>query len=219
MSKFSLISNKADRILGMTAAAVAATTGAGLVGNAPEASADIVYSGPVNINIPDNIDGVYMNIITGATGAVPPANWDINPYSAVAGQFNLWGFDTTTWFNPSGVIGNAAGYVLPFGTAIGSGPTNFFRPGGGTNVGTAVTLNAANLFGIEFLAEEAGGTTHYGWVQITFGATAGQRAITGYAYESTPNATINAGAIPEPGTFAALALGAVGLVARRRRTA
>lgn len=220
MAKFSLIGNKADRILGMTAAAVAATTGVGLI-DAPQAAADIVYSGPVNIAIPDNIDGIYMNLVTGVFNplAASVPGWDINPYSAAAGQFNLWGATTTTWYNPSGVIGNADGYILPFGTPISAG-ANFFRPGGGTNIGAAGTLNlnGPNLFGVQF-TNEAGNTNHFGWVEVTFAGSAGSRAITGYAFESTPNASIGAGAIPEPGSFAALALGALGLFGRRRRVA
>ena len=223
MSSFSLINDKADRIIGMTAAAVAATTGAGLVGESPQATADIIYSGPVNIAIPDNIEGVYMNLVTGAIGSSGEdvSGWDINPYSASAsepGFFNLWGATTTTWLNTAGIIGDAAGYLLAPGTLI-SDDASFFRPGGGTNVGTAVTLNAANLFGVQFTAEGDDPTNHFGWVEITFGADIRTRAITGYAFQSTPNAAIAAGAIPEPGTVSALALGALGLFARRRRVA
>ena len=57
------------------------------------ADAAIVYSGVVSISIPDNIDGVYLNVVTGASGAVLPAGWDVNPYTAAAGQFNLWECD------------------------------------------------------------------------------------------------------------------------------
>ena len=213
----SQLGRKAHRILGTTTAAVAVATGVGVMGTATEAQADIVYSGPVNIVIPDNIDGIYMNLVTGATGVTPPAGWDINPYTATAGAnsgFHLWGFTTTTWFNPSGTIGNAAGYILANGTSIGPGP-NFFRPGGGTNLNTAVTLNAANLFGVQFTNENGGGT-HFAWVQITFGATVGDRRITAYAYDNVAGTSIPAGAIPEPSTFAILAAGAAGLMALRR---
>jgi hypothetical protein len=188
-----------------------------VMGLATPAQAVLVYSGPVNIAVPDNIDGIYLNLVTGAFSpdALSAPGWDINPYSALAGNFNLWGATTTTWYNPSGVISNGAGYVLPTGTSIGPG-ANFFRPGGGTNVGTSVALNAANLFGVQF-TNEAGGTTHYGWVEVTFGATAGSRAITGYAFDSTPGAAVQAGIVPEPETYALMLLGlaAVAGVARR----
>ena len=210
----SRLGHKAQRILGTTTAAVAAATGIGVMGNAPQAEADIVYSGPVNIAIPDNIDGIYMNIVTGAFGATPPAGWDINPYSAVAGQFNLWGATTQVWYSPSGVI--AGPYNLAPGTMIGGSLANFFRPGGGTNVGLQMNLNSSNNYlGFVFLNENTG-QNHFGYLQLQFGATAGQRSIIGYGYESIAGTNIAAGAVPEPSTFAMLAAGALGLMAVRR---
>jgi hypothetical protein len=193
---------------------------AGLMAVAGPAQAVIVYSGPVNINIPADIDGVYLNLVTGASGAVAPAGWDINPYSAsaLAPGFNLWGATTTTWFNSASAVGNAAGYVLASGTSIGPG-TNFFRPGGATDLAGVVTLNAPNLFGVQF-ANEAGGTTHFAWVEVTFGSSVTSRAITGYAFESSPLTAIQAGVVPEPGTYAMMLAGLAavgGLVARRRK--
>ncbi len=160
----------------------------------------IVYSGPVNIPIPDDIDGVYFNVVTGVTGSA--TGWDINPYSAIAGNFNLWGATTQTWFNTAGTITNASGYVLPLGTTIPNTVASFFRPGGGTNIGPVVNLNSSdNYFGIYFLNESTS-ANNVGWVQIQFGATAGTRAIVAYAYENT-GATIAAGDTGAPAPEAA----------------
>jgi len=216
MGETAMVGLRADRILGLTAAAFAASTGAGLVGDVSTAAADIVYSGPVNIVIPDNIDGIYMNVVTGETGTGPVAGWDINPYSAGAGGtfFNLWGATTQTWFNTSGLIGGP--YPLALGTMVEGPAEAFFRPGGGTNVGTQVTLDSPNYFGFRFTNEAEGNAINFGWMEITFGGSAGTRAITGYAYDRT-GAGIAVGAVPEPSALSVLALGALGLVARRRR--
>ncbi len=210
---------RADRILGMTATAVAASTGAGLVGDVSTASAAIVYSGATNIVIPDNLDGVYFNVVTGATGtaggAVP--GWDINPYTAgpANGGFNLWGWSVNTWLSPSGAIGGP--YVLPEGFLV-DGSGTFLRPGGGTNIGPEITLNAANYFGFRFQNEALGNAINFAWVEITFGGSFAERSITRYAYEDTGSG-IQVGAVPEPSSLSVLALGAMGVLARRRNRA
>jgi len=145
--------------------------------------AAIVYSGPVNIPIPDTIDGIYMNVITGAFGPTAPAGYDINPYSALPGQFNLWGPTTQVWLSSGGVI--AGPYNLPVGFSVGGAATNFFRPGGGTNLAAQLNLNSdQNYLGFRFTNEDTA-AINFGWLQLQVGADAGTRAIIGYAYEDT----------------------------------
>jgi hypothetical protein len=189
-----------------------AVAAAGVAGVAAVNTADaaIVHSGVVNI------DGVYLNVVTGANGAVAPAGYDINPYSALAGQFNLWGPSANTWLSTGGVI--AGPYNLAPGTPIVGAAAAFFRPGGGTNVGLEMNLNSSNnLLGFRFANEANGGQFHFGWVRFSFGATAGQRTIVEYAYEDVAETAIPAGAVPAPGSLALLTLGALGLAGRRRK--
>ena len=68
---------------------------------------------------------------------------------------------------------------------------------------------------------------NYGWLEVTWTASSGQFQILSGAYESTPNVAILAGAgptapIPEPGTWAAMAIFAGGAAFagwRRRKSA
>lgn len=221
MQKQTLTSGTKTRPLGSLSAAVAMTAVAGLLTVASPAQAVLVYSGPVNIEIPDTIDGIYMNVVTGDTGSSGFTGYDINPYSADNGLsgdfFSLWGPTANTWLSPSGVIGGP--YPLAVSTMI-DGTGTYLRPGGGTNVGAQVTLNAPNYLGFRFVNESAGNATHFGWLEVTFGATAGERAITGYAYDDS-GAGVMAGVVPEPGTVALWLAGLAtlgGVAIRRRKT-
>jgi len=209
--------SRLDKVIGVGATAAA---GLAAVGATEVAQGAIVQVTPgVPIVIPDNIDGVYMNVLNGATGSSggAVAGWDINPYTAGAvgtGGLNLWGPTTTTWFPSDGVInGN---YNLAIGTVIGGPSTGFFRPGGGHNVGPQMNVNSdLNCLGYRFTNEATGGI-HFGWIRLQVGATASTRAIVSYGYDDTPDTPIACG-IPEPSSLGLLALGALGLASRRRR--
>src|SRR5690242_3665319 len=76
----SCMANLAPRLDGHFArcAAIAATIGCETV----QAMAAIHHSGIVNINIPSNVQGVYLNVVTGVFGSNPAAvpGWTINPW-------------------------------------------------------------------------------------------------------------------------------------------
>ena len=196
----------------VAAAAVATTAGA--------ASADIVWSGIVNLNIPSTTNGLYLNVLTGAYnvdggGGSTVAGWDVNPWSAA----------TLSFFNPANPTGGV--YVrdasttvgvsnLCFGTVIGEGST--YSAGGAQTTGAfAFNLNSSeNLVGFRLFNEDAG-TVHYGWMRIELIDTLnGQpRSVVEYAFESTAGASIAAGVVPAPGVLALLGL--AGLAGSRRR--
>ena len=167
----------------------------------------------VNLVIPNNIDGQYINVETRVYGSAAglAAGWDLNPY----------GTSTTamSWFAapaPSGCVmglgqGGTTSAVasLSAGTLVGSGST-FGNTASSVTAGGWV-LNANNYFGFRFLA--ADGLTHYGYGIMSVGATMGVRTLVSIDFESTASAGISV--VPAPGAFALLGL--AGFAARRRR--
>lgn len=205
--------NKLDKHFVAAAAATVVASGA---------QAAIVYSGVVNISIPLNIDGVYLNLVTGATGTAASAvtGWDINPYSSSG----------LSWFAPSSpasshglvrglgssttLVDNlfGSGYVIG---ATGTPVPNYGTGSNETTGATAFTFNSSNnIVGLRFF-NEGTGTINYGWMRLSLGATfASTRSIVEYAYENDGTGIL-AGNIPTPGALAVLGL--AGLAGRRRR--
>jgi hypothetical protein len=216
--------------MGMAGAAVTAAAGTGLVGPTQEADAAIVVHN-INQVVPANLDGLYVNILTGATGS--------SAGSVGAGPYlNPYGSSTTniTWFAPAaggnwrgvniGLYGNEVS-ALPLGFVVssaipnsGAAGTPRFNTSGGTSWADGLlgdfSLNAVNYFGFRF---EVGTATHYGWGSMELGASITDRTLRQVAFEDVAGAGIAAGAIssvPEPSSLALLAGGAMGVTAWRR---
>ena len=202
---------------------------AGVALAAPAVSkADIVYSGPVNINVPSTTSGIYINLVTGVFGTTPASapGWDLNIWGSTSNNF---------WANNSagpmdGVISNFTGGAsatlvdnLPLGTIVDGSWTYSRSSGSETSGATAFNLGSSNNYiGFRFL-NEATGQVDFGWAHFQLGATQGgqPRTLIDFAYENT-GASIPVGAVPEPTTTALLgmmAAGALGLRAWRKRKA
>jgi hypothetical protein len=174
--------------LGLHFAACAVVTAAA----AQHAAADVNYWPNANLVIPANVDGLYINVETRATGSAGSAvaGWDINPYSATS----------LTWFNATGtgmlrfpgVTTGSAG-SLDLNTPVE--PTGSYGSGAVT-VGSAPgnwRLNSANYFAFRFTASD--GLTHYGWGKFQIGSSisGSDRTITELAWETLPNTPILVG--------------------------
>lgn len=198
------LKSRLDRHFVACSAAAAAATVAALPQQSAEAA--IVYSGVVNLAIPGNIDGIYLNVQTGLTGSsgAGTAGWDINPY-----------FGGNTFFAAApgyGTVANGTNVaVLAAGTMIdGTNATALV-----TNGSLYPTVAPGGFYGFRF--QDGAAAVRYGWAEIIRGSTTTTAGtIVRYAYEDS-GAGIAAGAVPTPGTLALLALGAVGLAGRRRR--
>jgi hypothetical protein len=146
-----------------------------------------------NLVIPNNLDGLYINVETQATGIAGSAvaGWDLNPYGT--STVNM------SWFAaavPSGcVLGlgqtgtTTAVASVASGTVVSSTSTY-------GNTASSVTaggwqLNADNYFGFRFKASD--GLTHYGSGIMTIGATMGVRTLKSVSWESDAGVAILAG--------------------------
>jgi hypothetical protein len=193
----------------------------------PNADADIIYSGPVSINITSTTQGVYLNVVSGlnSTNSSIVTSWDVNPWSSSGlGLFNPAAPSGGAYVNTT--AGGSTAINMAFGASIDAG--NFY--GSGSSAAGAAqaqwNLNSSNnLIGFRFVDPSIGGgaTVLYGWMRISLGATPGgqPRAIVEYAYENA-GASIGAGVVPEPTVMALLsvmATGALGVRAWRKRKA
>lgn len=195
-------------------------------------SADIIHLDLSSITVPNTIDGIYLNILTGATTFTYPADFNTKPWiNLYLGGTGISNSDLLRpWANqaPEVYDGSTAGNYfvnLASGTTIGSSgvfvsgeASSEFHVGAGTDQFHSGTKGV-----LAFTYESAlGGSTSYGW--ISFAPNSGGTGVAyDLAYTNTAGETLSAGLpIPEPSTYAILAgamvLG-VAVVSRRRRSA
>src|SRR5436190_7137391 len=182
------------------AVCAAAATGAAMFGG-EKSQAAIVYSGVVNLQIANNINGLYLNMVTGQTSTNGFAGEDINPYF---GGTNMW--MAPAFGNAAVTTDGTSAQNMPSGTPVG--PSSLFAAGAYPTMGNFLA-GQPGLFGIRFM-RESDTTLHYGWLRIVK-TTGGNGTVVDYAYEDTANAQILAGAtgVPGPGSLALLAVGAL----------
>lgn len=163
------------------------------------AAADVVSSGIVNLNIPSTIDGLSLNLVTGASSTTDwVTGWDFQFYTAETLQCDA-NYSTPQAGFVRGFQGASGVNNLPLGTVIGPGGQDVFTssstPTSGQAAANWILSSGDNYAGVRFL-DEITGQYHYGWIRFCVADTFGgqPRSIVEYAYEDTPNTAIAIGA-------------------------
>jgi hypothetical protein len=187
---------------------------AGLAFTADQAGAAVIYSGPMNVVIPTNFDGVFIDLDGMTSGSSAFAGWDINPFfggSVIA---------TSIDFHPvaDSAFSTATILSLAAGTEVDSSLTYAASPGGSsTHIGPSLTQFAEaveSYIGFRFTPNESA-VSNYGWIRIVVTANNPGGVVKDWAYDDS-GASIETGAIPEPSAMLLAGLGSL-LAFRRRR--
>ena len=193
-------------------------------------TASSAFASPVSfttpIVVPNNVDGVYINLLTGATGSSGSAvtGWDINPYLANSVFTFFW---NATPSQAGGVASATTGGTytdLPAGSVI-SAASIFSASSGGGGAGATVNFQTTGIHTLGFrFYNEATSSLNYGYMRIQNTATNGFPAtILGWTFENSGGAITVPGAatggVPEPTTWALMLMGfgAMGAAMRRNR--
>ena len=124
----------------------------------------------------------------------------VGNYWSAAAEANKLGAGVTVDAASSFVTGDAEGDVGLYGYGWYSVVGQF----GGTGY-------------LGFYIEDTGSNKHYGWAHMSINGSRNEITLHSFLVESTAGVGVVTGVIPEPMTMSMLALGAVGLVARRKR--
>jgi hypothetical protein len=204
-----------SRLIAYTALAGAALAAPAL----PSAEATIITNN-INLAIPADADGIYLNFLTGATATAAFSGWDINPYLSNAVFTLFWPNSATT----AGGVDTASGaniYAALTPGSVVSAASPYTRAAGAGGAGSTINYQTTgqHILGFRFL-NEGTGVVNYGYATFNNNAPNGFPAtLVSYSYENNGGAIT---VVPEPTTFALLgvmAAGAVGVRVWRRRNA
>lgn len=175
------------------------------------ASGVTVYSGIVNLTIPRNVDGLYLNVVSGQTSSSTFNTFDINILFSSNSGLNFFTSAPGTTPEQRGIVAQSA--TGPAILVDSVTPSSIFNTGivSGSNFAPGST----NYFGFRFRNEANGNAVHYGYGLLTaYPSGAGDARLIGWAYESTPNTPIFMP--PSPGTATLFAIGIASISCRRR---
>lgn len=184
--------NLAKRLASRTAVVLEAA--ALCLGSTSAMAAVVCSSAPVSV--PANLDGVYLNIATGATGTSGSgvSGWDINLYQTgtPAGLYFFW--PSTPASSYGGVATGTVYDSLLAGATVSAAQAYSVASGGGGAANyvnwQTTTAQTGRYLGVRFF-NEATSAINYGWMQIDTGASNGFPAtINQYCYDNTGAAIV-----------------------------
>lgn len=156
-----------------------------------------VVCGTTAVSIPQNLDGVYYNIVNGTNGpsggGVP--GWDFNMYLTGSALYFYW--PTTPASSAGGLAIGTVYQALSAGAVVDSTGTytTSTGSGGAANFVNWQTTNTGKYLGVRFYNETLS-MINYGWLQLDTGASGGFPAtINSYCYEDNGGA-ITTGTTP-----------------------
>jgi hypothetical protein len=191
--------------------AYTAAASLGAFGLVQDADAAIVYTDVPDTTITQGQGPLYINLDNVGQNEFAIAAFSnsvrVNPYD-IGGQ-------------QSKVLTSMNYYVNSFAAGDSIGPSAA-EAGGGRFAGRQVGQDFYNFVGTDKFVglkwDIGGGNVRFGWARIDVtAANNGTATLFSYAYESTPNTAIAAGAVPEPSSLALLAAGGGAVALKRRR--
>lgn len=199
--------------VGIRLSSYVATAGLGAFGAVQNVDGAIVYTDVPDVTITQGQGPIYINLDNAGQNEFAIAAFlssvRVNPYNIGA--------------QASKTLTSVSYYVNSFaaGSSIGPGAA---ESSGARFAGRQVGPDFYNFVGTDKYVglkwDIGGGNVNYGWARVDVSAAnQGTATLFSYAYESTPNTPITAGAIPEPSSLALLAAGGGAVALKRRRRA
>jgi hypothetical protein len=201
-----------------------------LLSAASVSQAALVYFDGLEIPIPTNFNGVFIDIEAGTSSTSTFASADVNFFFGGDGISNDADFSAatptaqfrrtgTSMFDPAVtsaendiIDGTTVAFSTGFGGS-GSSPNDHLGTGAGQ-----FAVGTRNYLAFSLLLPDGGSgtTTHYGYLEVTLTDNAAGGVIHGWVYDDTPDAPVTVVPIPEP-SAALLTTLALAFVAIRRR--